>query len=435
MMRFYELFVGFRYLKSKKSQGFISFKTLLSIGIVFIGVFILIVVTSVMNGFQVQIKDKILDVDSHISVINMYGEQDGSGVAGYRDLVEKIKTVPGVVSVDPYIDGQALMRHRENISYIMIRGMGEGPGIPGTLRKFFIEQKDKPAAARGVYIGEEMSKVYGIDAGDVLELIVPKGRLTAREGVQPGLGRFRVAGFFKTGYYDYDTKLVLMSLGESQRLFEVGDIALGLGIKIGDIYAMNSIAEKIQSMIGFEYVARTAEEKNHNLFYALRLEKLIMTIILFLVIVSAGFTIMGTLAMVVMEKRKAVGILKSMGARPTSIMVIFILEGFLIGLIGTVSGLVAGLAAAINLEEIIMWIEMSINLLVSHIYRVFDLGTFYKITIVPTSVYYIDSIPTVVEVGFVVFIAIFAVFLSTVAAIFPAWQASRLNPVETMRYE
>jgi lipoprotein-releasing system permease protein len=188
-------------------------------------------------------------------------------------------------------------------------------------------------------------------------------------------------------------------------------------------------------MIGFQYVARTAEEKNHNLFYALRLEKLIMTIILFLVIISAGFTIMGTLAMVVMEKRKAVGILKSMGARPSSIMIIFILEGFLIGLIGSLSGLVIGLAAAINLEEIILWIELSLNIFMSHVYHLFNLGTFYKITIVPTSVYYIDSIPTEVEIGFVTFIAIFAVFLSTVAAIFPAWQASRLKPVETMRYE
>ncbi|HOO72322.1 MAG TPA: ABC transporter permease [Spirochaetota bacterium] len=434
-MRFYELFVGFRYLKSKKSQGFISFNTILSMGIVFIGVFILIVVTSVMNGFQVQIKDKILDVDSHISVINMYGDLDGAGVRNYRDMTASIKEVPGVRSVDPYIDGQGLLRYRENITYVMIRGVGGPGGIPGNLRKFVIEPEKTVPGARGIYIGHEMSKIYSIDKGDTLELIVPKGRLTAREGVAPGLGRYRVLGFFKTGYYDYDTKLILMSLGEAQKLFEVGDIALGLGIKLDDVYSMNEIAARIQSMIGFQYVARTAEEKNHNLFYALRLEKLIMTIILFLVIVSAGFTIMGTLAMVVMEKRKAVGILKSMGARPSSIMIIFILEGFLIGLIGSVSGLVIGLAAAINLEEIILWIELSLNVFMSHVYQLFSLGTFYKITIVPTSVYYIDSIPTEVEIGFVTFIAIFAVFLSTVAAIFPAWQASRLKPVETMRYE
>jgi lipoprotein-releasing system permease protein len=433
-MKFYELFVGFRYLKSKKSQGFISFNTLLSMGIVFFGVLILIVVTSVMNGFQVQIKDKILDVDSHISVTNMYGELDGRGVVAYRDMARTIRGIKGVRSVDPYIDGQGLLRYRENITYVMIRGIGDDGAVPHNLEKFMVEGAER-VRARGIYIGHEMARLYNIEQNDVLEIIVPKGRLTAREGVAPGLGRYPVLGFFKTGYYDYDTKLILMSLGAAQRLFEVGDIALGLGVRIDDVYSMNMIASKIQSLIGFQYSARTAEEKNHNLFYALRLEKLIMTIILFLVIVSAGFTIMGTLAMVVMEKRKAVGILKSMGARPTSIMVIFILEGFLIGVIGALSGLVVGLAAAINLESIILWIERTLNQFMSWLYHALNLGPFYKITIVPTSVYYIDSIPTEVEIGFVTFIVIFAVFLSTVAAIFPAWQASRLRPVETMRYE
>ncbi|PKL35732.1 MAG: hypothetical protein CVV44_19580 [Spirochaetae bacterium HGW-Spirochaetae-1] len=435
-MKLYELFIGFRYLKSKKSQGFISFNTLLSVLIVGIGVFILIVVISVMNGFQAQIKDKILDVDSHITVSNIYGDIKGNSITEYNSLGERIRSIDGIVSVNPFIQGQGLLRHHSYISYVMIRGMGSRGNVPAEVKKFITEGGDDFAVKKGVYIGSEMALNYNIKRDQYIEIIVPRGQLTATEGVTPGIGRFKVLGFFKTGYYDFDTKLVIMSLAEAQNLFEVGNVAWGIGIKVKDVYnQLNRISSKIQSVIGFQYVTMTAEEKNQNLFYALKLEKLIMTIILFLVIISAGFTIMGTLVMVVMEKRKAIGILKSMGARPTSIMVIFIMEGFLIGVIGAVTGVIAGLAASLNLEAIILWIEKSINAVMAGIYQAFNLGIFYKISIVPTHVYYIDSIPTEVKPEFVAFIAIFAVFLATVSAIFPAWHASRQNPVETIRYE
>ena len=223
-----------------------------------------------------------------------------------------------------------------------------------------------------------------------------------------------------------------------------------MGIKINDIYKMDAMASRIRQRVGFDYDVQTAEQRNQNLFYALRLEKLIMTIILFLVIISAGFTIMGTLVMVVMEKRKAIGILKSMGARPISIMVIFIMEGFLIGVTGAFAGVVLGISAALNLEVIIKWIEVKINGVMGAVYGAghfvldlvnlvfrseFSMGVYQDLSLVPKNVYYIDTIPTEVNPEFVVLIAIFAVFLSTVAAIFPSWQASRLRPVETIRYE
>jgi lipoprotein-releasing system permease protein len=434
-MRLYELFIGFRYLKAKKSQGFISFNTLLSVLIVFIGVFILIIVISVMNGFQAQIKDKILDVDSHITLSNVYGSRKGETIRNYREVVDKVSTVKGVVSAYPYIQGQGLMRFKKNISYVMIRGMGKKGDIPVHFRKFITEGEKNFSKRRGIFIGAEMALNYNINIGDWIEIIVPKGRLTAREGVIPGMGKFRVNGFFKTGYYDFDTKLLVMSLPGAQGLYSVGDVAKGIGIKITDVYRMDAAAAHIQATIGYDYVTMTAEEKNQNLFYALKLEKLIMTIILFLVIISAGFTIMGTLVMVVMEKRKDIGVLKSMGAKPTSIMVVFILEGFLIGVAGTLMGVVLGLAASLNLEAIVMWIEAVINRIGAQITIFFKLGVWEKVVIVPTNVYYIDTIPTEVKPEFIVFISIFAVFLSTVAAIFPAWNASRLNPVETIRYE
>jgi lipoprotein-releasing system permease protein len=301
--------------------------------------------------------------------------------------------------------------------------------------RFITENKAGFCNEKGIYIGREMCFRYGIEKGDIIELIVPQGRISAVTGIMPGIARYKVLGFFKTGYYEFDTKLILMSLTDVQRLYSVGDVAYEIGAKIDDIYKMNRVASDIQRTIGYDYITRTAEENNHNLFYALKLEKLIMTVILFLVIVSAGFTIMGTIVMVVMEKRKAIGILKSMGAKPGSIMSIFVLEGFFIGVIGTFMGVILGLAASLNLEAIVIWIENTINSVMTYIYEVFKLGEFYRISIVPSHVYYIDTVPTEVNAEFVAFIAAVAIFLSTFAAIFPAWQASRQKPVETIRYE
>lgn len=434
-MGLYELFIGFRYLRAKKSQGFISFNTLLSVFIVFLGVFIIIVVISIMTGFQSQIKDKILDVDPHITVSSYSGE-NGDGIANYTALIEKIKTVKGVKSVSPFLQGQGLLRFKNNISYVMIRGLGAVDNIPPDVKKFITEGKKNFESPMDIYIGAEMAYNYFINIGDKIELIIPRGRLTATTGVTPGMGTYRVAGFFKTGYYDFDTRLIIMSLPGAQALYDVGNIVWGIGIKIDDIYnKMDLTASRIQSKIGFEYQTLTAEQRNQNLFYALKLEKLGMTVILFLVIIASGFTIMGTLVMVVMEKRKAIGILKSMGARPVSIMSIFVLEGFLIGLVGSFIGVVFGITASLNLESIIHWVEKAINTGMSYIYSLFNLGVFYNISLVPKNVYYIDSIPTEIKPEFVVLIAIIAVFISTVAAIFPAWQASRMQPVETIRYE
>ncbi len=436
MLRLYEFFIGFRYLKSKKNQGFISFNTFLSVLIVWIGVFILILVLSVMNGFQAQIRDKILDFDSHITITNSYGSATGQTMYNYRELSESISQVKGVAAVSPYLQGQALFRYRSRISYVMIRGTGTEDNLPADVLKFITEGSESFAKERGIFIGEELAYNLGIKKGQFMELIVPKGRLTASEGMTPGTGKYKILGFFKTGYYDFDTKLVVMSLKDAQRLYSVGDVAWGIGIKVADVYgSLDRTALAVQEKVGFKYSAITAEEKNQNLFYALKLEKLIMMIILFLVIVSAGFTIMGTIVMVVMEKRKSIGILKSMGAGPRSVMTIFVLEGFLIGVTGTLLGVITGLAASLNLEAIIKGTENMINSAGARIYSLFNLGTYFDISLVPKNIYYIDSIPTQISPDFVVFISIFAVFLSTAAAIFPAWHASRQNPVETIRYE
>ncbi|HOJ27752.1 MAG TPA: ABC transporter permease [Spirochaetota bacterium] len=434
-MHLFELFIGWRYLKAKKSQGFISFNTFLSIFIVAIGVFVLIVVMSVMTGFQSQIRDKILDVDAHITISRYYADTDSEGIANYRELSDKIKNVKQIKTIMPFVQGQGLVRVKSYIFPVAIRGYGNPGEVPKDITKFITAGDKDFKNATSIAIGEEMAFNYNLRLGDYIEIIVPKGRLTAREGITPGIGRYRIASFFKTGYYDFDTKLILLTIPQTQRLFGIGNIVSGLALKLFDVYDMDRTASLLQSIIGYDYQVITAEQQNQNLFYALRLEKLIMTIILFLVIISASFTIMGTLVMVVMEKRKAIGILKAMGAQPYSIMIIFILEGFFIGLIGAIIGVITGLATAINLEAIIHWVERVINSIMSWIYITFDLGVFYPVSLVPKNVYYIDSLPTQIQPEFVMLVAILAIFIATVAAILPSWHASRLHPVESIRYE
>ena len=433
-MSLFELFIGLRYLKAKKSQGIISFNTVLSIVIVCIGVFIIIIVISVMNGFQSQIKDKILDVNSHITLMN-YDIFRNKHIRNYDKLAERIRSVKGVKSAEPNIEGQALLRFRENLSPVAVRGMGSTDYIPEDLAKFITEGQKKFTHGNEVFIGTEMAINNNIQLGDKIELFVPKGRVTARTEMQSGKGVFKVIGYFKTGYYEYDTSLILMSLKSAQKLYEIGNTVTGIGVKIFDVYKADLIAKRIQEATGFNYQTITAEEKNQNFFYALRLEKLIMTVILFLVIISALFTIMGTLVMVVSEKKRAIGILKSMGAKPRSIMTMFVLEGFFIGLIGSLIGVISGLAASINLEAIIEWIERTLNSILSLYYSISGSGVFEPVSIVPKHVYYLDTIPTQISPEFVVTISIITVFLSTVSAIFPSWHASRLQPVETIRYE
>jgi lipoprotein-releasing system permease protein len=445
-MSLYELFIGFRYLKSKKHQAFISFNTVLSIGIVFLGVFILILVISVMNGFQAQIKDKILDIDSHITVNGYDGINFNSGIENYRSVTAKILENPDVVSAGPYLQEEGILNFTRKISGVMIRGIGSEEHMPADIQKFIDEAQqgmDSPQRKftdkNQVYIGKELSALKQIFIGDTIEIIVAKQNqvdsFTGLSSSAPRIEKLKVVGYFKTGYYDFDTKMLITSLPTAQEIYGFENKAWGIGVKIRDIYQVNRVAIELQNQLGYDFQTFTVEDRNENLFHALNIEKLVMTVILFLTIISAGFTIMGTLVMVVMEKRKAIGILKSLGARPSSIMTIFILEGFLIGVIGTVTGMCAGIVAALNLESIIVSIEGFINYVGDAIYTAFNLGMWVNRHIIPTQVYYIDAIPTEINPDFIVFIAVFAVFLATVASIFPAWHASRLKPVETIRYE
>lgn len=301
LKRIYELFVGFRYLKSKKTQGFISFNTFLSVFIVFIGVFILVLVISVMNGFQSQIKDRIIDVDAHITVGKDFSSEPSGAFRRYEEIATAIRAQKGITSVTPYYQNHGILRARGEMKPVAVRGMGAIEAMPDQFSRFIVEGP-KTFVKRGeIYIGRELATVYNILIGDTVELIVPRGRLGS-ESLEPGMGRYRVAGFFKTGYYEFDTTLLVISLDDAQRLFAAPGRATAIAVGITDIYRMNRFATQLRSLLGYSYTVNTAEERNQNLFYALKLEKLIMTIILFLIIVSAASPLPRTVMVAALEQ-------------------------------------------------------------------------------------------------------------------------------------
>lgn len=440
-----ELSIGLRYLRPKKKKGFLSFNFFLSTFIVALGVFILIVVISVMGGFQKQIKDTLLQADAHILIRSKPKQGRVHPIKEYREIAEKIRKHPKVQSALPFIKGDGLLRKDGFIKPVQIRGVPIDPktrSVPDDMKTIMIDYfgdklklPSRMVLPKGnsLLVGYELKNEFTMDTGSKIELIVPKGDISARIGLNPVIETFRVKGFFKTGYYTYDSSLVYLSMRQAGRLYGIGDKAYGIAVKIDNIFNSKQVRDEIIEEIGLDYMGFTIEDLNENLFTALQLEKGVMSILLFLIIVAAAFNITGTLIWVVMDKRKAIGILKAMGASSWSIMMIFIFEGFFIGIIGTFFGVILGTITADNVEKIIGFAERNINIVMSYIYKSLDMY-WSSITIIPP-IYYVDGFPSTVEPNFVIWISIVTVFITTMAGLMPAWQAAKLHPVETMRYE
>jgi lipoprotein-releasing system permease protein len=422
----YELFIGLRYLKAKRKATFISIITVISTAGVALGVMALIIVLAVMTGFEEDLKEKILGTNAHIVVLKSNG-----GIADYAGLLEKLKGVEGVVAATPFIYNQVMLSTGKNVSGVVLRGVETKTDTQVTnLSKAMIEGKlaelDKPVpsplagsdpAKPGVIIGKELAKHLNLYLGDTVSVISPLGHITPL-GMIPKMKQFRVAGIFNTGMFEYDSTLAYVALGEAQSFLGMDDTVTGIQLKVADVYKTGEIARKINRELGFPYYARDWMQMNKNILFALKTEKMVMFIILTLIVLVAAFGIASTLFMVVMEKTKDIAILKSMGATGGSIMRIFVLEGLIIGVIGTVIGVLGGLLVALNLEPIVGFIQ-----------RLTGFELFSK------DVYYLDRFPSLVIPGDVLLISITAVLISFVATLYPSWQASRMAPAEALRYE
>ncbi len=416
----YELFIGLRYLKAKRKQTFISVITFISILGITVGVTALIIVLSVMTGFEENLREKILGINANVVITEL-----GAPMQGYREVTEKVRRMDDVVAAAPFTYNQAMISASGGVVGAVIRGLDmasvkDVTVLPEKMKEGSLDGL-KPRigteGGAGIVIGRELARNMGLSIGDTLNVISPMGTSTPA-GPVPRMAAFNVVGIFELGMYEYDSSLAFISLENAQAFFRLGDAVSGVEVKIRDIYRAEEAADEIMIEIKGPYWTRTWMEMNRNLFSALKLEKVAMFIILTLIILVAALNIISTLIMVVMEKGKDIAILKSLGATSGSIMKIFMLEGLVIGVTGTVLGTALGLAAALNLERIIQFIEEVFN---------------FKV--LPPSIYYIDKFPSKVEPEMVVAIALISIGISFVATLYPSWQASRFDPVEGLRYE
>lgn len=424
----YELRISWRHLCSRKSQKFISLITFISMGGVGLGVMALIVVIAVMTGFGQNLRDKILGTNSHIVVTQLMS----GGMEDYESVLERIKTVPQVKDAAPFILKQVMLTFRQRSSGVVVRGVDpDREANISDLQKNLKEGKlvyldrappspsqgDSGVPRKGIILGVELARSLGAYTGDVLAMMSPSVRMTPL-GIIPKIKMVEVVGIFESKMYEYDSNLAFISLLSAQSLFGMKGRVSGIEIKVDDIEAAGHIAAVIQEKLGAPYLARGWMQMNKNLFSALKLEKITMFIILILIILVAAFNIISTLFMVVMDKAKDIAILKSMGATRASIMKIFSLQGLIIGVFGTALGCIAGFSIVPNLNVIVGFIE-----------QLFDIEAF------PSDVYYLDELPSQIQYFDSFLIIVFSILICFLASLYPAWRASRLDPVEGLRYE
>ncbi len=416
----YERFIGLRYLKARRKQTFISIITFISIAGVTLGVMALIVVLSVMSGFEKTIREKILGTQAHLVVLT--AGQDAMG--DYGEVIQKISQVKGVVSAAPFIFSQVMLSSGSNVSGVVLKGIDpDEEGKVTELARYMrtgnlSDLKNEPSGAPpGIILGGELVKHLSTTVGEMIQVIIPLGTMTPM-GMMPKMKRFRVAGIFHSGMYEYDNTMAYISLRSAQALFGMGEEVTGIQVKTNDVYNVKEIAREIRQKLGFSFWTRDWMEMNRNLFSALRLEKIAMFILLVLIILVAAFNIISTLIMIVMEKHKDIAILKSMGTSSKAIMRIFMIEGLVIGVLGTILGSTFGLLIALNLETVTGFLE-----------RLFG----FKF--LASDVYYIDKLPSQVNPSDVLIITATAIFISLIATLYPSWRASKLDPAEALRYE
>ncbi len=408
----FELFIGGRYLKTGQKQTFISFITLLSIAGVMVGVMALIVVLAVMAGFESDLKSRILGVESHV-VLGRYNGQ----FADYRNVLTRVLAMEDVEAATPYITSQVMLRSSSGVSGALLRGIvPESAGsviqnFSGTSLKerFSVAPKEvEKKACPGIILGKELARNIGVIKGDTVYLISPRGMLSPM-GHIPAMKRFQVTDYFESGMYEYDGSFAYIHIKDAQKILKMGDIVTGIGIRVNDIYNTKDISEKMVAEIGPHYWTKDWMQMNKNLLSALKLEKAAMFIILTLIILVAAFNIASSLIMMVMKKTRDIGILKAMGATTQNIRKIFVFNGMVIGTIGTLCGACLGFVLCILLKQ----------------YRFIELDP---------DVYYITTLPVDLKVLDVVLIASAAMVICFLATLYPAHQASKVDPVEAIRY-
>ena len=421
-MNRWEIMVALRYLRARRKEMFVSLIALIAGGGVAIGVMVLCIVMAVMTGFEEDLRDRILGFNPQIVLLS-----HGGTVRDYPKVVDAVREAPGVTAAAAFVYGQAMVSSDNSVAGAVVRGvepehasdvvdvqkhLKEGStdklGQPMSVSTI-IDGKDEAIQVPQILIGFELAKTLGVGVGDWVNMMSPLGSPTA-VGMVPRVKRFGVGGIFDSGMYDYDSTIVFMSMADAQRFFEIGEKATGIEVKVDDIDTARVVARDLEQRVGYPYFARDWMEVNRNLFVAFRLEKFIQFIVLMLIVLVAAFNIAATLVMVVMEKRKDIAILKSMGATNLAIASIFVFKGAVIGILGTVAGILGGLGGAALLER-------------------------YQFIELPKDVFYVSTVPVRIYPENFAMVAVAAVAICIIATLYPARQAARLAPVDVIRYE
>jgi len=390
----YELFVALRYLTARRKEKFVSLITLIAVLGVAIGVACIIVVQAVMAGFDNELKEKIIGANSHILV------ETGGSWQDYQQALDSLNTLPEVVSAAPFVNGQVILRNKDYVRGAMLRGIDPAKETKVTQLGKYLREGGFPSG-RQIIVGSELADRAGLYVGAKIDVISSAG---AKQ--YP----FEVCGIFKSGMYDYDMNLVFINIRDAKEIFGLGSKISGIGVKIADPYKADRVKHLIQKSMDFPFMVRSWMDINRNLFSALQLEKTAMFIILALIVVVASFNIAGTLIMMVTQKVKDIGILKSVGTTNKAVRTIFTIEGLLIGLAGTSLGAALGFGLCFLLKR-------------------------YQIIQLPKDIYYIDRLPVMVQWSDALLVIAAAMAISFLATLYPSWQASRLDPVEALRYE
>ena len=411
----YELLIGLRYTRAKKHNHFISFISLISMLGIALGVAALIVVLSVMNGFQTELRSRILAVVSHVQITGGSGE-----MAGWQVVAEQAAGQPHVLASAPFVQAQAMLTSGQAVRGALVRGIL--PDQEDRVADFRPHMKsgkldDLTPDSFNIVLGSELARALDVRVGDQVTLIAPQGVVTPA-GVIPRLKTFNVVGLFEVGMYEYDSGLALIDLADAQRLYRMDDRVSGVRLKLDDLFKAPQVARALASSLPINAFISDWTRSHANFFRAVQIEKNMMFIILSLIVAVAAFNIVSTLVMAVTDKQADIAILRTLGASPMSIMLVFIVQGALIGFIGLGLGVAGGVALALNVDVVVPFIESL-------------LGTQF----LAKEVYYISNLPSELQWSDVTTIVGVAFVLALVATIYPSWRASRVNPAEALRYE